>query len=635
MNTQWNIGRWIRRGSRWLLNKAGPRGFMVLAVLLLLLAGCAEREESVKRDLEAFFTPDGIMRVCVPQGTDTVEVFSGNERVAWAYPRGGDETEIPFQWQTGAVYTVRTENGDEVRVQAPESIPLLAVRLHAPLGQTPHEFFIQDLETVPELHPYALPVQPGERLDLMLEIEKLRVSDPIEVNISTEKDPGAADEYSLVETWADNHAVLNLEFDKAIFTARVQAGESIPHDRLRLVAQVGNLRLPFELRFTPSQLNSEQIELVAWNMPTDAGGAYESGQPRDRLAMPNPVWDRIAVWFGLRPQTFNYLQPFAFQTLELRNQSPHPVTLLAVSDVLHPQTGGSVDYFEPPRWHSGGAIRRTAVFVEIGPGKTEPCVLPLHIKADTPAGTYLRKIKIYPLGSDRPLLELQSPLGVTRSQPFLTLWVLFSVVLTLLWLVLLLVFYRALVRWLGVRALVLLSLLGALQFCLQLLGGWVSSLFYALLGPFNCLVGGFLTELLTYLLVTSILCLLPRVGAMTLAGAVTYLMGAMMFGSVGLTDFLFVGSAIAFRELFLFVFGVTTIKKDIPQPPRLLPMMLALGIADAAATLTSLCAMAVFYRLFYADWYFVLNVGVTGFLYTCIGVWLGQRLGMSLRKVHA
>lgn len=159
-------------------------------------------------------------------------------------------------------------------------------------------------------------------------------------------------------------------------------------------------------------------------------------------------------------------------------------------------------------------------------------------------------------------------------------------------------------------------------------------LFYALLGPFNCLVGGLLTEVMTYLLVTSILFLVPRVGAMTLAGLVTYVMGGVLFGSFGLTDVIFVGSSIAFRETLLFAFGVTRLGPAREKPPNLLAMMLALGLADAAGTFTSLALQAVFYRLFFADWYVLLQVAVTGFAYTAIGVYLGKSLGMSLRKVH-
>ena len=94
------------------------------------------------------------------------------------------------------------------------------------------------------------------------------------------------------------------------------------------------------------------------------------------------------------------------------------------------------------------------------------------------------------------------------------------------------------------------------------------------------------------------------------------------------------GSAIAFREILLYVFGVTRRKPGDTQPPPLVPMMLALGLADAAAIFTSLALFAIFYRLFYANWYILLNAGVTGFLYTCVGVYFGRKLGLSLRKVH-
>ncbi|NQU42607.1 hypothetical protein HQ520_04935, partial [bacterium] len=380
-------------------------------------------------------------------------------------------------------------------------------------------------------------------------------------------------------------------------------------------------------------LTEDEIVVAGWRMPVDPQGRSRPGSPPNRLSLPNPVWDRLAVWFGVRPLAIDFLKPYAFQSVDLVNRSGQPVSLLVNAQTLAPKTGEPAPWFQPPRWYPGAGPNQTAAFVEVPAKDRATCVLPIHIGHDTPAGTYQSHITITPLGSERVLAELTAPLGVTRSRPFLTLWVLFAVVLSGSWLVALLVLYRRLVRGMGVRLLVLLSLLGSLQFCLQLVGGWISNIFYAVLGPFNCLVGGFLTELLTYLLVTSILCVVPRVGAMTLAGVVSYLMGAILFGSVGLTDLLFIGSAIAFREILLFVFGVTRFGTR-EKPPRLVPMMLALGLADAASAFTSLALFAVFYRLFYADWYIALNVIVTGFLYTCIGVFLGRRLGLSLRKVH-
>jgi hypothetical protein len=111
-------------------------------------------------------------------------------------------------------------------------------------------------------------------------------------------------------------------------------------------------------------------------------------------------------------------------------------------------------------------------------------------------------------------------------------------------------------------------------------------------------------------------------------------MGGVLFGSFGLTDVVFVGSSIAFRETLLLTFGVTRFGPAGAKPPNLVAMMLALGLADAAGTFTSLALQAVFYRLFFAPWYIFLQVAVTGFVYTAIGVYLGRSLGMSLRRVH-
>jgi hypothetical protein len=57
-------------------------------------------------------------------------------------------------------------------------------------------------------------------------------------------------------------------------------------------------------------------------------------------------------------------------------------------------------------------------------------------------------------------------------------------------------------------------------------------------------------------------------------------------------------------------------------------------LAEAASLFTSLALYGVFYRLFYARWYIALQVCVTGFAYSALGVRLGRPLGLSLRKVQ-
>lgn len=585
--------------------------------------------------LWAEFTPRGLLRVGGASGAQALRVLNEQgDLLAAAHTHGRSTAEIPLAWEAGATYRVTSDQGDETTVLAPRNPPALVVRVHAPLGQEPHEFFLTRPFPKSQRERLAAPVAPGERVDVLLEVEKLADDgEAVPLRVRMAPEPGAA--FSMAPLWECHERTLGFEFDKLMLTSRIELPEGpLPETGLSIGIEGDSFEIKVVLAFVPAELAADAVEVVAWDMPTDAVGSYRSGQPKDQIAMPGLLWDRLASWLGIRPRRLDSTAPRTYQTVHVSNRGPHPMALLVVCEVLRADATEQVGFFDPPSWESGGGTNEVLAFVRVPPGDTQACVLPLHAAPDTPAGLYRRRLSVTPLGSDRILARLEAPLGVVRTKAVFSAWVVFASVLSVGWLAGLLVCYRRLVQGLGVRALVLLSLLGSLQFCLQFVGGWISSVLYALLGPFNCLVGGFVTELMTYLLVTAILFLLPRVGALTLAGMVSYLMGGILFGSFGLTDLLFVGSAIAFREVFLLLFRVTHFGATPARPPAILPMMLALGLASAASTFTNLALFAVLYRLFYANWYVVLNVGVTGFLYTVIGVYLGKSLGLSLRQVR-
>ena len=611
-------------------------GVLVLAVAVLVLRQVgAPRSDNAGVTTE--FTPRGMLRVRHAARVDVVRVLNeGGDVVAVAHTHGKPTTDIPFAWKPGATYRVETDKGHGVSVAAPRNPPALAIRMHTPLGQTPHEFLLTPPFPEHQSLRIAVPVAPGEGIDILLEAEKL-ADDAQPLALVVTMEARAAAGFSVDPPWEGHARTLEFEFDKLLLTSHISIGDKgAPEHTLPVTVAGDGFELELELTFVPAQLEGEAIEVADWAMPTDESGRHSPGQPSEQIVMPNPVWDRLARWWGISPGYIDSSAPYAYQTVLLSNNSPHTAGLLVTSEILNPDTHEQAPYFDPPFWESTGGTNQVVAFVQAGPGKTAPCVLPIHVDPATPAGLYQRRIVVTPLGSDRILAMREAPLGVVRTKPLFSTWVAFITVLSAGWLGGLLVFYRRLVRALGVRALVLLSLLGSLQFCFTFAGGWVSSILYAVLGPFNCLVGGFLTEVLTYLFVTAILYLLPRVGAMTLAGLVSYLMGGILFGSFGLTDLLFVGSAIAFREVLLFAFRVTHMgTPSPPRPPAFVAMAVALGLADAASTFTNLALSGVFYRLFYANWYIVMNVTVTGFLYTVIGVYLGRNLAISLRKVRA
>ncbi|GEM_PF-2300668 len=458
--------------------------------------------------------------------------------------------------------------------------------------------------------------------------------------MSREHDTGAstapaAGSFDPDEVGRETEVTLEFEFDKRIWTGQVGIPYPVPNKPAWVHLEGTDWRAELTIRFIARQISGDDLSLVGWYLPTNSRGEAELERAGDSLALPDPLWIRVATWLGIPVVIPDFYKPFTWQTLRLQNRSAEPLGLLLESRVIHQESGQDVEYFASPELQSTGGTGKIVAYGVVEPGGTENFVLPVYVRPGTPDGTYTRWITVRALGSDHVLMELEAPLGVMRSRAVYSWWMVLTTGLSIIWLFGTAIFYRRMVQGLGVQRLVMLSLVGSLQFALQFAGQIVLTVLYAVLGPFNCLVGGLLTEVSTYLIVGAILFLVPRVGAMTLVGLVSYIMGMVLFGSFGILELVFVSSSIAFRELALLIFGVTSFgARERKNTPCLPAMAVALGIADAATTFTSLVLQAVFYRLFFATWYVFLQVFVTGFLYTAIGVLLSRRLGMSLRRVQ-
>jgi hypothetical protein len=120
--------------------------------------------------------------------------------LAEAHTHGRSTAEIPLAWKAGATYRVTTDRGDETTVAAPRNPPALAIRVHAPLGQEPHEFFLTRPFPKSQQKRLAVPAAPGERLDVLLEIEKLADdAEATSLQVRMAPEPGAA--FSMTPVW--------------------------------------------------------------------------------------------------------------------------------------------------------------------------------------------------------------------------------------------------------------------------------------------------------------------------------------------------------------------------------------------------------------------------------------------------
>jgi len=142
-----------------------------------------------------------------------------------------------------------------------------------------------------------------------------------------------------------------------------------------------------------------------------------------------------------------------------------------------------------------------------------------------------------------------------------------------------------------------------------------------------------------FLLLTTLVVLVPRVGTVALATVVRYLLRSVMMGGLSPVDILYVGTSVLLKELAFYLAGLTRsdgrVMARYPEARRRITVTAGIlaGGAEALSLFVSICLMACLFRLYFAYWYIWAFVLVNGFFYTFVGVAWGLRLGHNLRKV--
>lgn len=606
--------------------------FHYLLIFFIFLAGCSKEECT----FNGTFLPNGNLQIKTTSDVRHVLVMdSHNNTVAECPIFGGESIDIRFPWLVSELYKISFDNKNVGEINAPAFKPKYHVKIHAPVGQKTYDYYLSGIPAEAPDSIITVAMHANESADIIFEVEKLDDTGVVQSTIRVASISPDTSKLKLLPSTLIDSSFLEYEFDKKSWSLQASVSKNTLVEKTALKADItiGDWHQSYIMEFCHLPAGTDSVQIVNWTLPADENGVSSSRQSSGTILLPNTLWNYLSSWFGVNIKSINFFKPFTYQTIRLKNNSSEPIGLMLTGEITDLITDRESPYFKAPDNQFTGGTDKIISFLTIPPNETETCVLPVYVAQDMPSGAFKSRITVQRLGSDHIIKQIENSVTVVCGNKVFTAWTIGIGLISIGWLFATFFLYRYIVKSLGLRILVLLSLLGSLQFCLSFVGRIISSFMYAILGPFNCLVGGLLTEVLTYLLITSILFLVPRVGAMTLAGIVHYIMGGILFGSFGLTDILFLGSGIAFREMLLFTFGVTHFKQPT-RPPAIVPMMLALGIADAASTFTSLTLNAVFYRLYFADWYIFLNVFITGFFYTTIGVYLGKSLGQSLRKVH-
>ncbi len=575
-----------------------------LIISSIFLGGCGREAQSPPR---VRFEPMGI-RVCGLDRPASIRLLDDEGKLLLSYPELGSEAFLFFDWHPSSTYTIEAGR-ISIKAKAPEVRPFLELRVSAPLGQPPQVFFIPG----------------GPVRDIPFELTG--ESGSIDVGILLRSHTDREIEFSL----RGSRHLLSQAFDT--YSQTIHLDLENPDQRLDLPLKILSPRtqeLNLSFRFHKTDLKG-MVELVSWQVPTDAFGSTEAKRLQDTIVLPAPLWERIGYALGLRASGRSKFDPTTFQSLTLKSRLGSHLTVLITSDFFYPGTEKQVEGFYPKEFGPTGGTKKVIAFVDIPAGGKAKAVLPIYIDPAVNPGAYLQRVTVTPLGSRDPVFTAEKELGLMRGSSFFTAALLVIIAVALGYCTFVALRFKHLLSGFNVQALVLIALMGAVGFGLDFLGGMAANVLNAVLGPFNILVGGLITEVTHYLVLTAVLFLIPQWGTVTLSGIVTYLMSGMITGGFGILDILFVGSRLAYAEGMLYLFGITSSGRIEGRELRL---AIALSLADALTTGTSLVLHSTFYRLFFPLWYVALAVAIKGFAYTFIGVRIGLPFGRTLKSME-
>ena len=321
--------------------------------------------------------------------------------------------------------------------------------------------------------------------------------------------------------------------------------------------------------------------------------------------------------------------PIAYVGIEVENTGEENAVLLVSFEILD-SNKNFVPGFERPSM--GGDQKLNFVPVNMKASSKEIITLPVYAEEDTVlGGNYILRSTVKVFGSDFPASVKENSIKVIARNWTSIYITIFTFILTIAAFPLFLSKYDAIFGNFKTRYLVMISLFGTVAFAaINVPMAFMSEIVHAILGPFSFLFTGLFYEIVFYAIITSLIILIPKIGVISILLLVRFILGGIIFGTFGPAMLLLFCFQAITLEAALYLTGIT---RGIKLEDRKVLLGINLGIADALNAYVSFNLMMFLYRLFYADWYIIMNLTISGFVYTFIGVLLGITLGKKLKKV--
>lgn len=385
-----------------------------------------------------------------------------------------------------------------------------------------------------------------------------------------------------------------------------------------------------QLRVASKDEVANEILVSGLIIPSDEDGYGNPSYPSNTLIIreTSPVLKKLLKVTDLQINREELTSTFI--GVEISNKGNNTVPVVVTYDILDINTGEPVKTFKPTLM---GMKADTFCYaaLTLPPDSSSLVSLPLYILDNAMGGDYLLRVDVKLTGSDW--------VATTRNQKITAIsrkWgpIMITFASTLLGLTAVSLFFiksKEIMSRFKTRNLVLISLFGTVSFvAINLPMTILWELSHAILGPFSFLFTGLFYEILLYMLIASLVVLIPKPGVVSLFTMVRFLLGGFITGSFTPISFITLSVSAVILEVMMYTAGITG---KNPDPENRLRVGIVCGIADMISGYVSFNVWMVLYRLFYSNWYIIANILIDGFLYTFIGAWFGISLGNRLKKV--
>ena len=384
-------------------------------------------------------------------------------------------------------------------------------------------------------------------------------------------------------------------------------------------------------------------------MPFDEDGKYDERMDQATLLLRDTTLDYYKNLFtgkGATNTAAERVHPVTNMLISFDNPAQQQKLLLLRAHLLDKMTGERIPGLISPRSTADednmeinaeyDRIHGLSAFIALDGEKEQKLRMPVYVdEDDIKSGEVILEVEGY--DGENKIIEYTMPIQIIHRDETAA-WIT-SIMFIFVILLLPFIVSKKRLKQMKSRWLITAALFGATAFAVvSLPTTFVSDFFHIILGPFSFLITGMFSGILMYMLICSLVILIPYTGIVSLMLFVKMIINMIVFGHISPIGILLVGVQAVLLEVFLY--GVGIVKKSTEERLNILAekrivcsLFLACGIADAISTYVNLQAMAFLYRLYYAQWYIFLCTFISGFFYSGIGAICGFYLGKELKKV--